>query len=186
MTGGDSKDVVEVLLDQHRQIRTGFAEVAAAPAAEKQQRFASLRRLLAVHETAEELVTHPRVRMLEGGNDVVDARLEEETSSKKMLAALDGMEVDDPDFDARFAELRTAVLAHADAEERDELPLLRAEVDEAQRRKMGAALLAAEAVAPTHPHPSVGSAMVTNLAAGPLASVVDRTRDAVNAVLHRS
>jgi hypothetical protein len=37
--------------------------------------------------------------------------------------------------------------------------------------------------APTHPHPLVGSSMTTNMMAGPLASVLDRTRDAVRAAL---
>ena len=147
---------------------------------------ACLRRLLAVHETAEELVTHPRVRMLPGGNDVVDARLEEETESKRMLASLDGMSVDDPDFDRQFAALKQAVLDHAAAEEREEFPLLDEGLGDRQLQVMAAAVKAAQAFAPTHPHPSVGSSMTTNLAAGPLAAVVDRTRDAVRAVLDRA
>jgi hypothetical protein len=40
-----------------------------------------------------------------------------------------------------------------------------------------------EAVAPTHPHPSVGSSATMNLMAGPLAAVLDRTRDAVKRAL---
>ena len=179
----DGSDVVDLLVAQHERIRGLFTELGAAPPAEKQEVFDRLRRLLAVHETAEELVTHPRVRLAEGGNEVVDARLEEETASKRMLAALDGMSVDDPGFAPRLAELQEAVLAHADAEEREEFPLLRQDVDEEQRQAMAAAVLAAEALAPTHPHPSVGSSATTNLLAGPLASLVDRTRDAVAEVL---
>jgi hypothetical protein len=49
---------------------------------------------------------------------------------------------------------------------------------------MASAVRAAEAMAPTHPHPGVES-MTANLMAGPIASVVDRTRDAVRAVLGR-
>ena len=128
---------------------------------------------------------HPRVRLAEGGNDVVDARLAEETESKRMLAAIDGMRVDDPDFAPRLAELETAVLAHADAEEREELPLLLEDADDRQLRLMAAAVSVAERFAPTHPHPSVGSSMTTNLLAGPMASVIDRTRDAVAEVLRR-
>ena len=181
----EGADVVDLLLAQHERIRSLFVEVVAAPIEEKQEAFDRLRRLLAVHETAEELVTHPRVRLAEGGNEVVDARLEEETASKKMLAALDGMSVDDPGFAPRLAELEEAVLAHADAEEREEFPLLRRDVEAGQREAMAAAVLAAEALAPTHPHPSVGSSATTNLLAGPLASLVDRTRDAVTEVLRR-
>jgi hypothetical protein len=121
--------------------------------------------------------------MAEGGNSVVDDRLEEETASKKILASLDGMKVDDPNFEAGFTALKQAVLDHAAAEEREEFPLLSQNSDPDQLALMAQAIKAAEAIAPTHPHPSVGSAMTTNLVAGPLASVIDRTRDAVNAAL---
>jgi hemerythrin superfamily protein len=177
------QDVVELLIQQHDHIRSLFASVQSSKTAAKQARFEELRRFLAVHETAEELVTHPNARTADGGNDVVDARLEEETESKKILAELDGMSVDDPAFEARFVELRSAVLAHAKAEEQHEFPLLRASNDGRMLEKMAQAVRAAEAIAPTHPHPSAGSSVTTNLMAGPVASVIDRTRDAVSKVM---
>ncbi|GAB2867193.1 hemerythrin domain-containing protein [Nocardioides pacificus] len=183
-TTGPNDDVVALLERQHQHIRDLFAEVGRARSTEtKQERFEELRRFLAVHETAEELITHPRARTSEGGNDVVDARLEEETAAKKMLADLDGMKVDEDGFSEKLAALKDAVLAHAEAEEREEFPLLRRDVAPDRLQLMAQAVLAAEAIAPTHPHPSVGSSMTTNLMAGPLASVLDRTRDAVKAVL---
>lgn len=139
-----NQDVVDLLLAQHEHIRSMFTAVESVAGDAKQEKFEELRRFLAVHETAEELVTHPNARTAEGGNDVVDARLEEETDSKRMLADLDGMSVDEPGFDTRFVALKTAVLVHAEA------------------------------------HPSAGSSMTTNLVAGPLASLIDRTRDTVN------
>jgi hemerythrin superfamily protein len=183
MSTTDKSDAVELLLQQHRHIRELFSAVdKAADDETKQERFEELRRFLAVHETAEELITHPRARMVDGGNSVVDARLEEETASKKLLASLDGMKVEDPNFDSRFKQLKKAVLDHAAAEERTEFPLLR-QSSQSELAVMARAIQAAEAIAPTHPHPSVGSAMTTNLMAGPLASVIDRTKDAVTAVL---
>ena len=179
-------DVVDLLLDQHEHIRELITSVEqAASTSARQQSFEELRRFLAVHETAEELIAHPAARTTDGGNDVVDARLEEETESKKMLAELDGMSVDEAGFKAKFQELKTAVLAHAKAEEQEEFTLLRKDKDAAQLERMASAVLAAEAIAPTHPHPSVGSSMTTNLMAGPLASVIDRTRDAVRAALEK-
>jgi hemerythrin superfamily protein len=174
-----NQDVVDLLLAQHEHIRSMFTAVESATGEAKQEKFEELRRFLAVHETAEELVTHPAARTAEGGNDVVDARLEEETESKKMLADLDGMSVDESGFDTKFAALKAAVLAHAEAEEQQEFPLLRGNNDQEKLEKMASAIRAAEAIAPTHPHPSAGSSMTTNLMAGPLASLIDRTRDAV-------
>lgn len=184
MTTRDETDVVDLLLAQHQRIRDLFDAVQTAEGATRRQRFAELRRLLAVHETAEEMVVHPRARDSRGGHAVVDARLAEEHAAKEILSRLDGMDPADPEFDSGFAQLRRAVLDHAASEEREEFPLLRENVDDKTRTRMAAAVRAAEAIAPTHPHPGVESA-TANLLAGPLASVVDRTRDAVRAVLGR-
>jgi hemerythrin superfamily protein len=183
--GAMPEDVVTLLHEQHRRIRAMFDAVQGADDGSRGQRFEELRAFLAVHETAEELVVHPRVRMLESGNEVVDARLAEEHAAKALLADLDGMDVAEPSFDGKLAALRTAVLEHAESEEREEFPLLRARTDAKTLTKMAQAVRAAEAIAPTHPHPGVES-MTANLVVGPLASVVDRTRDAVRAVLQRS
>lgn len=184
MAPTDTRDVVDLLIDQHHHIRQLFAAVdEAGDDTVRQAAFEELRRFLAVHETAEELVTHPIARMTDGGNDVVDARLEEETESKKLLAELDRMSVTDPDFAGKLATFKAAVFTHAEAEEREEFPLLRAGTDPKRLERMAAAVRAAEAIAPTHPHPAVGSSMTTNLMAGPLASLLDRTRDAVKAAL---
>lgn len=74
-------------------------------------------------------------------------------------------------------------MRHADHEERDEFPRLREDNDEATLRLMATAVRAAEAVAPTHPHPRAGESMAVNGAVGPIAGVVDRARDAVRSVL---
>lgn len=181
-----TKDVVVLLEEQHAHIRELFTKVSQARSATtKLSAFEELRRFLAVHETAEELITHPAARMSDG-NDVVDARLEEEDAAKKILAELDHMDLADDRFMQLFAELRTAVLAHAEAEEREEFPLLRAGQDQARLDRMARAVTAVEAIAPTHPHPRTGSSMTMNLMTGPLASVIDRTRDAVTKALRES
>ena len=176
-------DVVTLLRAQHDRIRNLFTEVDTVVGSDvKQSRFEELRALLAVHETAEEMVVHPQARHGADGDTVVDERLQEEHDAKRLLSGLDGMQVTDPDFSPRFAELRSAVLAHAASEEREEFPLLLQTSDEKLRATMARAVIAAEAMAPTHPHPGVES-MTANLLVGPVASLVDRTRDAVRAVL---
>ena len=181
--GTTKVDVVDLLTEQHSHIRELFTELGLAsnPTA-RQEKFEELRRFLAVHETAEALISHPVAR-LSDSNDIVDARLEEEDSAKKLLAGLDGMDVGAGDWRDRVEELQTAVLAHAAAEEAEEFPLLRAQTDPKTRERMARAITAVEAIAPTHPHPSAGSSMTMNLMTGPLASVIDRTRDAVTKAL---
>ena len=82
----------------------------------------------------------------------------------------------------QFVSLKTQVLAHAQNEEREEFPLLRSKVDQAELTKMAKAVKATEAIAPTRPHPGVESG-TANLMVGPIASVIDRTRDAIRAAM---
>lgn len=57
-------EAVDFLLNQHAQIRAGLREVASAHGPAKAGAFADLRRLITVHETAEQEVLHPRMRAL--------------------------------------------------------------------------------------------------------------------------
>ncbi|MGX4695256.1 hemerythrin domain-containing protein [Streptomyces sp. JNUCC 63] len=172
-------DVVSLLMRQHGDIRTLFDEVEQNTGEERRDAFRRLVRLLAVHETAEEEVIHPYARRnMPGGEQVVDDRLAEEREAKETLAALDDMDTDDPEFMPRLLALRTGVQEHARAEERYEFIHIRRTAATAALASMAKAIKAAEAMAPTRPHPGVESA-AANVALGPLAAVMDRTRDAV-------
>jgi hemerythrin superfamily protein len=172
-------DVVALLMRQHGDIRNLFEEVERATGDERSAAFRRLVRLLAVHETAEEEVVHPFTRTsVPGGEQVVEERLREEREAKELLSRIDGMDTDDPKFLTELHTLRLDVMAHARSEERYEFPHIRRHADAARLSSMASALRAAQAMAPTHPHPGTESA-AKNVALGPVAALVDRTRDAV-------
>jgi len=170
-------DVVEFLVGQHMQIRDLFTEVQTSTGQARRDAFDRLVTLLAVHETAEEQLIHPLVRTgVEGGGDIVDDRLAEERAAKEMLARLEDLGPDAAEFPSLLAELRVSVLTHAHNEEAYEFRYLRREVATAQLQPLVSMVRAAEAVAPTHPHPGVESA-TANIVAGPVVSLFDRTKD---------
>jgi hemerythrin superfamily protein len=172
-------DVVALLMRQHGDIRNLFDEVEAAAGEERRDAFRRLVRLLAVHETAEEEVVHPFARKnLPGGEQVVKDRLAEEKAAKETLAALDELDTNDPKFMPQLLKLRKDVQAHARAEERYEFTHIRRSTDAGSLAVMAKALKAAEAMAPTRPHPGVESG-AKNMALGPVAALMDRTKDAV-------
>jgi hemerythrin superfamily protein len=184
-TGADV-DVVDLLLTQHARIEEQFLLVSAATGDAKRDGFDDLVRLLAIHETAEEEVVHPVSRgIVDGGDPLIDDRLEEERQAKEMLQQLLKAGVDGAGFDAGLLLLRNAVLTHARYEERYEFPELRAKVPADRLRAMAGAVRAAEAVAPTRPHPGAESAKA-NIALGPPLAVVDRARDLIREVTQRS
>lgn len=171
-------DVVTFLKDQHREIKQRFSEVIASQGAERKTAFDALRRLLAVHETAEEEIVHPAARRaLKGGELIVTARLQEEKEAKQMLSDLEDMDVESPDFDTNFLRLQKSVLMHAQFEEEQEFEPLADLLDEDRLDRMRRAAEFAERIAPTHPHPGVESA-AANILVGPFAAMVDRMRDA--------
>lgn len=172
-------DVVALLMRQHGDIRHLFDEVEAGKGEERREAFRRLVRLLAVHETAEEEVVHPFLRgAIVGGKQIVEDRLAEEKAAKEVLSALDDHDTDDPKFMPRLLKLRKDVQEHARAEERYEFTHLRRSTDVTQLAAMAKAVKAAEALAPTRPHPGVES-RGAHLALGPVAALMDRTKDAV-------
>lgn len=171
-------NVVTLLKQQHGEIRNLFDKVEGTTGDERSEAFQDLVRLLAVHETAEEEVVHPYARrMTDGGTGVVEDRLAEERQAKEMLSHLDGMDVEAPEFMPLLMKLRMAVMEHARAEERYEFTHILRTADDKQLAAMAKAVRAAEATAPTHPHPGVETGL-KNAVLGPLASATDRARDA--------
>jgi hemerythrin superfamily protein len=178
-TPGPERDVVDLLLTQHARIEELFLLVSGGNGDVRRDAFNDLVRLLAVHETAEEEVVHPLSRTLPGDNEaMIDERLAEERAAKETLKALVDGGVDADGFDAGILVLRTSVLEHARYEERYEFPRLRQHVPADRLRQLAAVVRAAEAAAPTRPHPGTESATANAVAGIPLA-VVDRIRDAV-------
>jgi hemerythrin superfamily protein len=173
-------DVVKFLKDQHNLIKDMFDEVlSASDAKAREKAFIDLRKLLAVHETAEEMVVHPRVRHEAAkGDEIVDARLKEEHTAKEMLSKLESMDISSPKFIDELTKFRDAVIDHAEHEENEEFTKLERKLTADERERLAKAVLAAEAIAPTRPHPGVESAKM-NFAAGPFASMVDRARDLI-------
>ncbi|WP_141585690.1 hemerythrin domain-containing protein [Actinomadura sp. WMMA1423] len=176
-------DVVDLLLRQHAEIRHLFDRVEASAGAERTAAFERLRRLLAVHETAEEEVVHPYARRhIEDGRDVVAARLAEENQAKQLLSDADYFGPASSDFLRRLGDLRLFVMDHARHEEEEEFPRIRAHASERDLHRMATAVRAAEAVAPTRPHVGIESP-AANLVVGPFTAAADRARDAIHKTL---
>ncbi len=175
-----AEDVVEILLRQHDRIREGFITVKSATGTERQQAFDELRALLAAHETAEEMVLRPTTTMT-AGPAVTEARNAEEKEANRLLTELEKLDVTTEAFENALREFQQAVLAHAEAEEREEFPFVQAGRTPEQLAAMGQVLLAVEKIAPTRPHPSVAGSPLLQWATGPFLSVLDRTRDALTA-----
>jgi len=171
-------DVISAVLADHQEIKSLFAQLtqSGAPQADV---FERLVRKLAVHETAEEEIVHPLARKVPGGDEVVDARLHEEDEGKRVLAELEKMGVDDPQFPGKLASLQQAVLAHAEHEETLEHPLIRKHTDGEVLERAAGRFRTAESMAPTHAHAAAPESATGNMTVGLFVAVADKVRDAL-------
>jgi hypothetical protein len=128
-------DVVDVLLDQHREIAAAFDRVRdAAAGQDRLEAFAALVRLLQHHERVEQRVVHPELAGV--ADRVAQARVNEELAADRMLASLISIGVDDRNFDAGLARLQQMVADHAEHEETEEFPVLRERIPAERRREL--------------------------------------------------
>lgn len=172
-------DVVAVLLEQHARIRELFGKVKQSSGEERRKTFDELRALLAVHETAEEMILRP-VAADTAGKAEAETRNKEEAEANKVLSELEKMDVDSAEFTHRLGEFEASVVEHAEQEEHEEFPAVRAGCSEDQLRKMGSRLQSVERMAPTHPHPTAAGSPSAQWLTGPFAAMVDRTKDALS------
>jgi hemerythrin superfamily protein len=141
-----STDVIDFLKSQHEQIKTMFEEVIAAKGPARERLFGNLQDLMTAHEAAEEKVVHPAAkRAIDGGAAEVAQRLAEEDEAKETLAALDKLDVNSREFEAKFRKLQSAVLKHAKSEEKEEFDELAGKLDEGKLMAMREQVVAAEA-----------------------------------------
>ena len=176
-------DVIAAVLEDHADIRSMMDDVSGANGEERGEAFRRLVAKLAVHETAEEEVVHPLAKDVVGSKEVVEQRLDEESKGKAALAELEQMGVNAPEFPAKFAAVRDEVLAHAEHEEREELPELDRGVDQDKLERAASMFRMAQRMAPTHAHKHSPESATGNLLLGPFVAVADRTRDAIRSAM---
>jgi hemerythrin superfamily protein len=172
--------VIDFLLGQHREVEQLFGEVRDGRGDTRRHAFEHLVQLLAVHETAEEEVVYPALRTSgEDGDRIADARTAEEDEAKTMLSDLERTDLGGAEFDDKLRRFEQLVLSHARNEEQEVFPRLRQTQTPERLQQLGTAVRAAEAVAPTHPHPHGPESAVGNVVVGPFVALVDRARDAI-------
>src|SRR4051794_13320443 len=97
-------DVIRFLLHQHAKIRDLFDEVQAARGDDRHDAFEELRALLAMHETAEEMVMRPVTEKI-AAEGVAARRNAEEQEANEVLKRLETLDLDSAEFEQQFAEL---------------------------------------------------------------------------------
>lgn len=178
-----TKDIVDLLLEDHAQAKELLDKISSAAPDNREDLFWGLVPALVQHEVAEEVVVYPTVRSdAPDGEHEVEPRLKEQAEAEELLADMEKLDRNSAEFTQKLEKLRDGVLEHAEAEEQNIFPLLRALEDPERRVQLGARYEKAKSAAPTHPHPNAPDTPPGNKVLGPVAALFDRTRDAVKGI----
>jgi hemerythrin-like domain-containing protein len=177
------EDVITILEHDHREVEEMFKELESLSgktsddAVERRQELVRDVTLeLARHSVAEEVIVYPRVASKISEDEVEHAR-EEHAEAEESLAKLEKLDPGSPDFEKELGTLMEEIRHHIEDEEQGMFAKMRENLSADELRTMGTAVKAFKKVAPTRPHPNVHNDALSRLAAGPVASVLDRLRD---------
>lgn len=176
---GESQDVLQVLVKDHRAVERLFAafDVSTDPVQQRELADHMIIELVR-HSIAEEEYLYPAIRTaLPSGDTLADREIAEHAQAERTMNALDGMSPEHADFRPLVEQLEEEIRAHIREEEDIVFPQLEEALPAEERRKLGQKVIHAKEHAPTHPHPHAPDRPPFNKALAPGAAFVDRVRD---------
>ncbi|AMO60538.1 Hemerythrin HHE cation binding region [Mycolicibacterium phlei] len=133
------------------------------------------------HEAIEEQLFWPLVReVLDDGDDLADAAVEQEQAGKHLLQRLEDGEPGEPDYQEALQQFVQLGREHIAFEQDVVWPRLREAAAPEQLRSLGEKLEAAKKVAPTRPHPDTPPSAAVLNTVGMVTATIDHVRDAVS------
>jgi len=177
------QDVIDILVTDHREVEELFIELESGLVDGEERRrvtdvvIAELIR----HAVAEETYVYPAARKaLPDGDELAEHEIAEHADAEQTMKDLEGLAVEDPQFDAKLTHLITTIRHHVQDEETDLFPRLRQACSTEELQALGKKVEAIKKFAPTRPHPSAPDRPPLNKLMGPGAGLVDRLRDALS------
>ncbi|WP_448615370.1 hemerythrin domain-containing protein [Modestobacter sp. URMC 112] len=162
-------------------------ELAGTTGREQERVLRRIDRLVFSHAFAEETVLWPVVRRVLPDGDAITLQVEQEHQEvNELVSTLETVGHDDP----RRAELLSRLVQALQNDVREEedvmFPRLQEQLDGPALRRLGRQWEVARRVSPTRPHPTVSRRPPGNALSGLPLSLLDRTRDLVDAGVQRA
>ena len=170
----------------HIQLDQLLHELDRTAGAEQEEVLQRIERLVFSHAFAEETVLWPVIRRVLPDGDALTLQVEQEHQEvNELVAALERDGLDHPERPARLRRL-VEVLREDVRDEEDVLfPRLQEALGLDELRALGRRWALMARLSPTRPHPTVSRRPPGNALSGLPLSVIDRTRDVVDAGVRR-
>ena len=171
--------VVEVLIQDHREVDQLFEQARAAASGESRRELADqIIAELVRHSVAEEQYLYPAVREhLANGDERADHEISEHQEAEELMKEIEKLDADDPELAAKLQKLEHEIKHHVAEEEGEVFPALQEKMGAHELVDLGEKVQAAKEKAPTRPHPSSPNTPPLNKMLAPGAGLVDRLRD---------
>ncbi|PYQ49106.1 MAG: hemerythrin [Acidobacteria bacterium] len=118
------QDALELLRQDHREVERLFGQYPRATVAQKDTFFEGIKHELDAHAAVEEELFYPALKA-EGGElaALVERAVLEHSGLETLMAAIEGMQPDDPRYDAAVGDLADDVRKHVGEEEGQIFPM---------------------------------------------------------------
>jgi hemerythrin superfamily protein len=143
--GEVSMDALELLKQDHREVKELFQEAESADGRQKNAVVDRIKKALQTHTRIEEGVFYPAMEKTEELKDIVLESYEEHKQVKNLLSEMDALVSDSEKFEPKLKVLKEKVEHHAEEEEEGKMfPKARKLFDKAALEKLGQELEAAK------------------------------------------
>jgi len=178
-SGGPSLDVVDILTADHRDMLAllGQIESTTDPAQRRDLADTVIAEVMR-HAVAEEMHVYPAVKEhVPNGAQEVEHDKEEHDEIVQLMKQLEDVDAAEPRFMDLVRQLEAQLRHHANDEETDQFPQLRAHIPVEKLVDLGEKVERAKKLAPTRPHPSAPHSELFHKTVGPGVGMIDRLRD---------
>jgi hemerythrin superfamily protein len=184
---GGPGSVLALQRADHIRLDRLLRELDGSTGAAQEEVLTRIDRLVFSHAFAEETVLWPVLRRVLPDGEALTLQVEKEHQEvNELVTALEKGGLDDPRRPERLARL-VEVLREDVRDEEDELfPRLQEAVDVEELRRLGRRWAVMRRLSPTRPHPTVSRRPPGNALSGLPLTVLDRTRDMVDAGVRRA
>ena len=138
-------DALELLKQDHQEVKKLFQQAEGAEGKQKIEVFAKIKKALETHTRIEEGIFYPAMEKREELKDMVLESLEEHKQVKTLLKEMDALVSDSEKFEPKLKVLQENVEHHAEEEEEGKMfPKVRQLFDKAALERLGQELESAK------------------------------------------
>ena len=177
--GGSARDVVDILTSDHREMVELLGEIEHTSDTGRRRDLAdTVIAEVMRHAVAEEMYVYPAIEEhVPDGKEEVEHDKQEHAEIVQLMKRMEDTDASAPAFMELVRQLEAMLRHHANDEESEQFPQLRAHIPGERLVKLGEQVQTAKKLAPTRPHPSAPHSELFHKTVGPGIGMIDRLRD---------